>query len=69
MDKPERDHDYQDEIARRAQERFQERGGQHGDDQADWFESEREILHRRGGPQAAEDTPDAGGPAQRRERG
>lgn len=61
MDKPERDQDHNDEIARRAQERFQERGGQHGDDQADWFEAEREILHRRGGAPAAENTPDDGG--------
>jgi hypothetical protein len=30
-------------IARRAYERFQERGGEHGRDQEDWFEAEREL--------------------------
>ena len=32
-----------DLIARRAYERFQMRGGEHGRDQEDWFEAEREL--------------------------
>ena len=32
-----------DSIARRAYERFHERGGEHGHDQEDWFEAEREL--------------------------
>ena len=31
-------------IAKRAYERFQTRGGEHGHDQEDWFEAERELL-------------------------
>jgi hypothetical protein len=30
-------------IARRAYERFEERGGEHGHDLEDWLESEREL--------------------------
>jgi hypothetical protein len=30
-------------IARRAYERFQMRGGEHGRDQDDWLEAEREL--------------------------
>jgi Protein of unknown function (DUF2934) len=30
-------------ISRRAYERFQMRGGEHGRDQDDWFEAEREL--------------------------
>jgi hypothetical protein len=37
----------EDEIARRAYERFQERGGVHGHDQEDWYEAEREIRSGR----------------------
>ena len=37
----------QDEISRRAYERFQARGAEHGRDQEDWFEAEREALGRR----------------------
>lgn len=33
----------EDEIARRAYERYQQRGGEHGHDQADWYEAEREL--------------------------
>jgi hypothetical protein len=29
-------------IQRRAYDRYQERGGEHGRDQEDWFEAERE---------------------------
>jgi hypothetical protein len=32
-----------DDIARRAYERFEARGGEHGRDQQDWFEAEREA--------------------------
>jgi hypothetical protein len=32
-----------DRIARRAYERFQMRGAEHGRDQEDWFEAEREL--------------------------
>ena len=31
-------------IAMRAYELYRQRGGCHGEDQADWFEAEREIL-------------------------
>ena len=30
-------------IAQRAYEKFLARGGNHGDDQRDWFEAEREL--------------------------
>ena len=33
----------QEAIARRAYERFQMRGGDHGHDQEDWFAAEREV--------------------------
>lgn len=42
------DADDRDEIAHRAHERFQARGGEHGHDQEDWFEAEREIRQRSG---------------------
>jgi hypothetical protein len=35
-------------IARRAYERFEMRGGEHGHDQEDWLEAEREIRNERG---------------------
>ncbi|MEK7204981.1 MAG: DUF2934 domain-containing protein [candidate division NC10 bacterium] len=41
------------EIAARAYELFLARGGQHGDDWADWFRAEAEVLGKRnrgGGP-------------------
>ncbi len=34
-------------IARRAYERFQMRGGEHGRDQDDWLEAERELIKGR----------------------
>ena len=40
--------DDREEIAHRAHERFQARGGEHGRDQEDWFEAEREIRERSG---------------------
>jgi hypothetical protein len=33
-------------VARRAYERFLARGGEHGRDQEDWFEAERELGGR-----------------------
>lgn len=41
-----------DRIARRAYERFQARGGEHGHDQEDWFAAEAEL---RGSPEATSD--------------
>jgi hypothetical protein len=38
-----------DEVAKRAYERFQSRGGQHGGDQDDWYEAERELSGKAGG--------------------
>ena len=35
-------------IAQRAYQRFQERGGEHGHDQADWFAAEQELQGRGG---------------------
>ena len=32
-----------DEVARRAYQRFLERGGQHGQDQDDWLNAEQEL--------------------------
>jgi hypothetical protein len=32
-----------DEVARRAYERYQQRGGGHGSDQQDWYEAERDL--------------------------
>jgi hypothetical protein len=32
-----------DRISQRAYERFRARGGEHGHDQEDWFEAEREL--------------------------
>ena len=32
-----------DAISRRAYERFEERGQEHGHDQEDWFEAERDV--------------------------
>ena len=38
-----RDRVFRNDIARRAYERFEARGGEHGRDQEDWFEAEREA--------------------------
>ena len=35
-------------IARRAYQRYQARGGEHGRDQEDWFEAEREMREDSG---------------------
>jgi hypothetical protein len=34
-------------IARRAHERYERRGGEHGRDQEDWLEAERELIAAR----------------------
>ncbi|MGP0593033.1 DUF2934 domain-containing protein [Nitrospira sp. T9] len=36
--------DLEARIALRAHQLYEERGGCHGEDQADWFEAERQIL-------------------------
>ena len=36
------------QIARRAYERFEARGGEHGRDQEDWFNAEQELKGTRG---------------------
>jgi hypothetical protein len=33
-------------LSRRAYQRFEERGGEHGRDMEDWFEAERELMSR-----------------------
>ena len=38
-----------DLVARRAYERFQMRGSEHGRDQEDWFEAERELNSDKSG--------------------
>ena len=35
---------FRERVARRAYERFQLRGGEHGHDQEDWFGAERELT-------------------------
>jgi Protein of unknown function (DUF2934) len=35
-----------EDIERRAYRRFEERGRAHGEDQADWFEAEREAREQ-----------------------
>jgi hypothetical protein len=42
-----------DDIALRAYQRYQNRGGQHGSDWADWFEAERELRSGRSGDQSS----------------
>ena len=41
-----RDEQQPDRIARRAYQRFEERGREHGHDQEDWFEAEKEVQGR-----------------------
>ncbi len=52
-----------DEIERRAYGRFLQRGGQHGDDGADWFQAEAELRaeHHQAEAAAPSATPGAGG--------
>lgn len=38
--------DSSDSIARRAYDRFHARGGEHGRDQEDWLEAERELNNK-----------------------
>ena len=35
-----------DAVARRAYDRYQSRGGEHGRDQEDWLEAEREVRNK-----------------------
>ena len=37
-----------EQIAHRAYERFEARGGEHGRDQEDWFHAEQELKGARG---------------------
>ena len=39
-----------DEIAARAYELYESRGGEHGHDWDDWLEAERQLRERKGGP-------------------
>jgi len=39
-----------DEIAVRAYELFQKRGGHHGHDRDDWFEAELQLVREHGTP-------------------
>ncbi|MBI4842474.1 MAG: DUF2934 domain-containing protein [candidate division NC10 bacterium] len=41
---------FHEEIAARAYELFLARGGQHGEDLADWFRAEAEVLRERSQP-------------------
>lgn len=34
-----------DEVARRAYQLYEERGGEHGRDREDWFQAERKLQH------------------------
>jgi hypothetical protein len=36
------------QVARRAYERYQQRGGQHGGDQDDWYAAEQELTGKSG---------------------
>ena len=42
-------HPSTDQIAKRAYERYQARGGEHGSDQDDWYAAERELSGKAGG--------------------
>ncbi|MFA5072660.1 MAG: DUF2934 domain-containing protein [Nitrospirota bacterium] len=37
---------YEEEIAKVAYDLHQKRGGQHGDDQRDWFDAEKIVMSR-----------------------
>ena len=39
-----------DDIAARAYELYQSRGGEHGRDWEDWLEAERQLSQRKNGP-------------------
>ena len=41
---------YEKEVAERAHELWQARGGSHGDDRSDWLQAEREIRPAGAGP-------------------
>jgi hypothetical protein len=42
-----------EEIAKRAYQKYLERGGKHGLDQNDWYEAEREIMKEQNKPKKA----------------
>jgi hypothetical protein len=44
--RPQSGDEHRERVARRAYERFQARGGEHGHDQKDWLEAERELSAR-----------------------
>lgn len=60
MDKHKNEDANREDISRRAHERYQERGGQDGDDQSDWFEAEREIRERNRGEEEKPNGSDVG---------
>lgn len=39
--------EFQTRISKRAYELYEQRGWQHGNDQADWFQAEKEVLIQR----------------------
>jgi len=43
---------YEEEVADRAYEFYQKRGGEHGHDREDWFEAERQLQPKAGAPSA-----------------
>ena len=47
-DEPRSEETEAERIARRAYERYQARGGEHGRDQEDWFEAEQDVRGGRG---------------------
>jgi hypothetical protein len=40
--------EHRERVAQRAYERFQARGSEHGHDQDDWLEAERDLSNARG---------------------
>jgi hypothetical protein len=45
-----------EDVARRAYEKYEQRGAEHGHDQDDWFEAERELRESTtGNPPAREE--------------
>jgi hypothetical protein len=50
-------------LARRAYQRFEERGQEHGRDIEDWFEAERELMDREDAELPTPRPHDAGDPS------
>ncbi|MFZ5875635.1 MAG: DUF2934 domain-containing protein [Nitrospirota bacterium] len=62
-------HDLQQQIAERAYQLFQLRGGSHGSDVEDWLAAEREVLAtRRGRPSSTPRRPQTNGRAHPRSK-